>query len=332
MFNYIKINNIKGLKECFLNNLGKICVLCGKNNSGKTTILEGIENDKSFSYGMQINKEIIEKFVNNTKGRLPFGGRTEGIYKKEVNKLLSSEKVWFSDQSTFFVEKLNSILKKKFSKHIFPSAVFKQHFDNFFNKQKTSILLPPKRHIERKTTIETHQEIKPDGEGVLNRLLNWKNKPINSEKYQIYYELLNAFNRVTNGYKFDVVTDEGENGGENTISLQFTDNGKNYRFADDCGLGLQDIIVILFFSLNPKYNLLLIEEPESHIHPEMQRRLLNQFKNNISTNKQFILSTHSNIFLDLRCTPFLVPLSNVNSVVSCDETKSAQGLPSVSYN
>jgi len=43
MFNHLKVLSIKGLKECYLLSLGKINIVCGKNNSGKSTILEGID-------------------------------------------------------------------------------------------------------------------------------------------------------------------------------------------------------------------------------------------------------------------------------------------------
>jgi hypothetical protein len=40
---------------------------------------------------------------------------------------------------------------------------------------------------------------------------------------------------------------------------------------------------------------ILIEEPESHIHPHMQKRLLSFLKE--ETDKQYFLTTHSNVFL-----------------------------------
>ena len=40
MFNHLNLGNNKALKECELGNLGKIKVICGKNNSGKSTLLE----------------------------------------------------------------------------------------------------------------------------------------------------------------------------------------------------------------------------------------------------------------------------------------------------
>ena len=55
-------------------------------------------------------------------------------------------------------------------------------------------------------------------------------------------------------------------------------------------------MVILYFALSSQRSFLLIEEPEVHLHPEMQRRLLSHLRSN--TESQYIFSTHSNVFLD----------------------------------
>jgi predicted ATP-dependent endonuclease of OLD family len=47
-------------------------------------------------------------------------------------------------------------------------------------------------------------------------------------------------------------------------------------------------------------SVIFIEEPENHLHPEIQKRFLSFIKS--IKSKQFILSTHSSVFLD----PFLV--------------------------
>jgi predicted ATPase len=64
MFENFKISGIKGLKECYLLNLGKINVICGKNNSGKSTVLEGIERPST--YGKQFKDEDVDNFFKET--------------------------------------------------------------------------------------------------------------------------------------------------------------------------------------------------------------------------------------------------------------------------
>lgn len=72
--------------------------------------------------------------------------------------------------------------------------------------------------------------------------------------------------------------------------------GKPWIDAVDCGLGLQDLLIILYFSIHPDFDVVLVEEPESHLHPELQKKLLIYLKED--SKKQFFISTHSNIFLN----------------------------------
>ncbi|RYF94254.1 MAG: ATP-binding protein, partial [Chitinophagaceae bacterium] len=73
--------------------------------------------------------------------------------------------------------------------------------------------------------------------------------------------------------------------------------GGSWVDAENCGLGLQDLLIMLYFVVEPTNDTVLVEEPESHLHPEMQRKLLNICKER--KEKQFVFSTHSSVFLDL---------------------------------
>ena len=64
MFEHLKISSIKGLKECQLLDLGRINVICGKNNSGKSTLIEGINEQRT--NGKIFNEEEIDKFFEST--------------------------------------------------------------------------------------------------------------------------------------------------------------------------------------------------------------------------------------------------------------------------
>ena len=66
--------------------------------------------------------------------------------------------------------------------------------------------------------------------------------------------------------------------------------------AEYCGLGLQEVLLLLYFILRKENEILLIEEPENHLHPEMQRALLRFLA--VDSEKQVILTTHSSVFLN----------------------------------
>lgn len=66
MLEYLKVKNYKGvISDVELCELGHINVLCGKNNSGKTSILEAIgikwENSGNFAIGRKFHKEELTK-------------------------------------------------------------------------------------------------------------------------------------------------------------------------------------------------------------------------------------------------------------------------------
>src|SRR5699024_2367676 len=66
----------------------------------------------------------------------------------------------------------------------------------------------------------------------------------------------------------------------------------------DVGIGTSQIVPIIIESVNsPKKSTLIIEEPETHIHPNAQSKLADLFIDCVNKqDKRFIVETHS-IFL-----------------------------------
>ena len=62
------------------------------------------------------------------------------------------------------------------------------------------------------------------------------------------------------------------------------------------GTGTQEIVTLLHELRNEK-PILIIEEPEQHLHPDLSKKVLNHLKE-VSNNKQVWISTHSPFFLD----------------------------------
>lgn len=67
----IAIENYRGIKQTCLKNLGKINVLCGKNNTGKSTILQAINESKKLGdvhVGFEfesLSKENTDKLIKD---------------------------------------------------------------------------------------------------------------------------------------------------------------------------------------------------------------------------------------------------------------------------
>lgn len=78
---------------------------------------------------------------------------------------------------------------------------------------------------------------------------------------------------------------------------------KETRKLYDLGDGVQAIIVLMYKIFMAENNsLVFIDEPELNLHPGMQRLFLQQISQNeeiLKKNLRFVISTHSNHFLDL---------------------------------
>lgn len=68
------------------------------------------------------------------------------------------------------------------------------------------------------------------------------------------------------------------------------------RTIERLGLGFHHLFIILLYYFHPRYDVLLIDEPEIHLHPQMIKRLHDLFKENIA-EKQVLLTTHSPLFV-----------------------------------
>lgn len=99
------------------------------------------------------------------------------------------------------------------------------------------------------------------------------------------------------GYDWDLDTKLRNN---NTFSILLNNRNKEIQL-DDASSGEKEIINFIFgiLSLNINNGIILIDEPELHLHPKWQKFLLNILKGLArETNNQFIISTHSTSFID----------------------------------
>lgn len=77
------------------------------------------------------------------------------------------------------------------------------------------------------------------------------------------------------------------------------------KLVEALGTGIHQLIIMATKVILHGNSVILLEEPELHLHPELQRQLMNFFAN--ETDNQYFLTTHSATIMDS-------PLSTVTSV------------------
>jgi hypothetical protein len=89
------------------------------------------------------------------------------------------------------------------------------------------------------------------------------------------------------------------NQNNNTYDLKLTKQGKSFR-ADAASSGEKELLTYLLaiFALNVRDAIIVVDEPELHLHPKWQKTLLSLFiKLAKTTGNQFLFATHSPTFV-----------------------------------
>lgn len=209
-------------------------------------------------------------------------------------KLKDSHYIIFKDEYQNLAQEVTTILNADFSvsryKNFYNDELANLLAPNFKAVSNTSsLLIPAKRILEYESSISLNQNISAEGNGILNKLFFLKNQDLASADFILYTQIHHVFKSIT-GFDFNIVPNQNNN-----ILLKFKIHNE-WLIADQCGLGLRELLSMITQISISKKEIILLEEPENHLHADFQKKFISFLKE--QEDKQFIISTHSNVFID----------------------------------
>ncbi|WP_262898185.1 AAA family ATPase [Echinicola shivajiensis] len=293
MINHIRIKNFKALKKISID-IGKINVFTGLNGMGKSTILQAFQIIR-FSKSTLPMELKIESF--GTYEELFCEASNEDIFQIQIK--------W--DDDKIFDAKSNYDSSKYDQKVIdlnendFESVKDKCLFQEDKVKYLSAERIGPRDYYNTNKTIIANNQFGDQGEFAVHYFHENKNKdiPLQSlafgleDKVFSLEEQLNKWLSVISP-KIQVKTKINNNLVE--LFYEYATKGPNtspYR-AKNAGFGLTYVFSVLVAILSAKKgDILIIENPESHIHPKGQSELARLLALAAESGVQIFLETHS---------------------------------------
>ena len=313
-----QIKNFKSFKDITIHLNSKLNVFTGVNNSGKTTVLEAISLWSECFGKLIIRAERADKYLNINRGDYKLGHSNKSYF--DYRSILSIRTTQYED--VFFNldnnNKIELIMNLKNSRddiidigfiienssgsnyriHLknynnFNYPLFNRFFDTFptpINIIFSSPIASLKPIEEFKTTPQIKDKIEQRNsvEVLRNRLNLLDGVSYPQFVDNLSYILSNKEDAIELHTNSNIRTDIEVH---YDISLNTRDIAKNLTLL---GSGTLQIIEILL-SLYEKprdLNLILLDEPDSHIHRDIQKRLMKVLMN-FSENLQIFISTHN---------------------------------------
>ena len=324
MYTSIKIKNYK----CFVNDrdfqgfntIKPINVIIGKNNSGKSKLLEAlkevVKNDgKSLPFtalfkNLLSEKELIQSFPQNQCSMLSSISCYRSDW-KDVGVHLINREILFqkiSESVELLDININStaLPKNEIIKRL------QERVNRKYLQEYEFLHLKAERDI-KKEPINCGKNIQPsvsdNAVGVTDIIAKMLNdEDGNSEHWQDFIEqdFLQKINEIVSPeIKFERIYTKISSNNEHEIYLE--EHKKGGIKLSDCGSGLKTIIATLTLLYivprfqSKKHFIFAFEELENNMHPSLERKLLSHISTYIDQhpNNYVFLTTHSNVAIDL---------------------------------
>lgn len=294
-------------------------LLVGRNNSGKSTILQSLaiwqfcvdEFRRAKRRGSTGKQVVLPNFTalpvpefnllwkEKTDRRYPI---KEGSKKQEF-VLVEIDVTWITE--TPEPQKCSFGVKLRYSS---PQAIYAipsegwEHFRDLEGDSESSSILPVIAYVPPFSGLEPNEEWRDDGPlrkqvgkaqpgSVLRNLLLrvWtENRGDWSEIQKVIREW----------FSVELKAPEYERGVDTQIVCEYKQGDKSYDIISG-GSGFHQTLTLLAFFYGYKPTTILLDEPDAHLHVNLQREILDYFKNRkaVQRNTQFLVATHAEEFI-----------------------------------
>jgi putative ATP-dependent endonuclease of OLD family len=286
----------------------KVNIFIGANNSGKSNILRAfywLVQNKSLNKGLDQIELHQKKGENLLRISLKATfDESDGIPEVVDQSFILDFKAqgkqleWldgpFNINDDYKVLKIVNEFMKKYENQYFPRMPDKESFQKtkhkIYDRLCRELLqnLPSVFYIPQFRQITPGAQYSIKGEGIIEMLASWQHPEITKDdNYGRFLKIQNLLRRLLNSSDIQMEVVHSKD--------QIIVKNKNLRLPlESYGAGVHELIILAVAVYSHK-GVILIEEPEIHLHPKLQREFLNFIIN--ETDNNYLITTHSNVLL-----------------------------------
>lgn len=316
MFKQIKIINFKCIKEMELD-LGKLTLFTGVNSSGKSSVIQGIllakQNFESQEHFLEIlnkksnipKEELIKTIMSSLKINDKY--LDLGIVGNLLYENAKNDEIEISIKLMNGTTSLKGNLKEnKDEEKMDCEMEFSGEIMELFNSQKFTYLsaerIVPKSSYDYSKEFILKGYLGKNGEYTAHYLAEYKNSEIsleglrheNATTKQLLENTSLWLSKISKG--IDVSAEVNVNLQNSSLKYSY---GSKVMMPQNVGFGITYVLPIIVSILKAKSgDTLIIENPESHLHPSGQVEIARLCAKASQAGVQILVETHSDHFLN----------------------------------